>query len=164
VADVQQVLQMLLREEVPIRQLALILETLGDMAGKTKDPVFLTEYVRHRLARTICSRYRDAEGRLHVLTLDPALEDKITAGIEHTERGLFIRTPPQTIEKLCDQISRDLPKLTRGGRKAILLVSPQIRAGLRQMTAANLPRLVVLSFNEITRDTKVEIVGIVSDT
>jgi flagellar biosynthesis protein FlhA len=164
VADVQQVLQMLLREEVPIRQLSLILETLGDMASKTKDPVFLTEYVRHRLARTICSRYRDAEGRLNVLTLDPALEDKITAGIDHTERGLFIRTPPQTIEKLCEQINRDLPKLTRGGKKPILLVSPQIRAGLKQMTAGNLPRLVVLSFNEITRDTKVEIVGIVSDT
>jgi len=164
VADVQQVLQMLLREEVPIRQLSLILETLGDMAGKTKDPVFLTEYVRHRLARTICSRYRDAEGRLNVLTLDPALEDKITAGIDHTERGLFIRTPPQTIERLCEQISRDLPKLTRGGKKPILLVSPQIRAGLKQMTAGNLPRLVVLSFNEITRDTKVEIVGIVSDS
>ena len=70
-ADVQQVLQMLLREEVPIRQLSLILETLGDYAGKTKDLVFLTEYVRHRLARTICTRYRDAEGRLFVLTLDP---------------------------------------------------------------------------------------------
>jgi flagellar biosynthesis protein FlhA len=163
VAEVQQVLQMLLREEVPIRQLGLILETLGDMAGKTKDPVFLTEYVRHRLARTISSRYRDSEGRLHVLTLDPALEDKITAGIDHTERGLFIRTPPQTIEKLCDQISRELPKLTRGGKKPVVLVSPQIRAGLKQMTAGNLPRLAVLSFNEITRDTKVEIVGIVND-
>jgi flagellar biosynthesis protein FlhA len=163
VADVQQVLQMLLREEVPIRQLGLILETLGDMAGKTKDPVFLTEYVRHRLSRTICSRYRDAEGRLLVLTLDPALEDKITAGIEHSERGLFIRTPPQTIEKLCEQINRELPKLTRSGKRPIVLVSPQIRAGLKQMTAANLPRLHVLSFNEITRDTKVEIVGIVND-
>ncbi len=163
VAEVQQVLQMLLREEVPIRQLGLILETLGDMAGKTKDPVFLTEYVRHRLARTICARYRDAEGRLHVLTLDPALEDKITSGIDHTERGLFIRTPPQTIEKLCDQVSRELPKLARGGKKPIVLVSPQIRAGFKQMTAGNLPRLVVLSFSEVTRDTKVEIVGIVSD-
>jgi flagellar biosynthesis protein FlhA len=163
ISDVQQVLQMLLREEVPIRQLGLILETLGDMAGKTKDAVFLTEYVRHRLARTICSRYRDGEGRLHVLTLDPALEDKITAGIDHTERGLFIRTPPQTIEKLCEQINRELPKLSRSGKRGVMLVSPQIRAGLKQMTAANVPRLIVLSFNEVTRDTKVEIVGIVSD-
>jgi flagellar biosynthesis protein FlhA len=163
VSDVQQVLQMLLREEVPIRQLGLILETLGDMAAKTKDPVFLTEYVRHRLARTISSRYRDGEGRIHVLTLDPALEDRLATGIEHTERGLFIRTPPQTIERLCDQVSRELPQLTRGGRKPVMLVSPQIRAGLRQMTSANLPRLAVLSYSEITRDTKVEIVGIVND-
>jgi flagellar biosynthesis protein FlhA len=162
-ADVQQVLQMLLREEVPIRQLSLILETLGDWASKTKDPVFLTEYVRHRLARTICSRFRDNEGRLNVLTLDPALEDRIAAGVEHTERGLFVRTPPALVEKICERISDELPKLTRTGKKSVLLVSPQIRPGLKLMTAGNLPRLHVLSFNEITRDTKVEILGIVPD-
>jgi flagellar biosynthesis protein FlhA len=163
-AEVQQVLQTLLREEVPIRQLSQVLETLGDYAGKTKDLVFLAEYVRHRLARTICSRYRDAEGRLNVLTLDPALEDKIAAGIEHTERGLFIRTSPQTIEKICEKIGAELSRLTRTGKRPIILVSPQVRAGLKQMTSANLPRLIVMSFNEITRDTKVEILGIVNDT
>jgi flagellar biosynthesis protein FlhA len=163
-AEVQQVLQMLLREEVPIRQLSNVLETLGDHAGKTKDLVFLTEYVRHRLARTICTRYRDAEGRLFVLTLDPALEDKIAAGIEHTERGLFIRTSPQTIEKLCASLGGELNKLVRTGKRPIVLVSPQVRAGLKQMTAANLPRLIVMSYSEITRDTKVEIVGVVGDT
>jgi flagellar biosynthesis protein FlhA len=162
-AEVQQVLQLLLREEVPIRQLSQVLETLGDYAGKIKDIVFLAEYVRHRLARTISTRYRDAEGRLHVLTLDPALEDKVAAGIEHTERGLFIRTSPQTVEKICEKVSAELPKLTRTGKRPILLVSPQIRAGLKQMTSGNLPRLVVMSFNEITRDTKVEIVGIIND-
>ena len=71
---------------------------------------------------------------------------------------------PQTIEKLCEQIGAELPKLTRTGKRPIVLVSPQVRAGLKQMTTANLPRLIVLSFNEITRDTKVEIVGIVNDT
>lgn len=161
--DVQQVLQMLLREEVPIKQLSLILETLGDTATKTKDPVYLTEYVRHRLARTLCTRYRDAESRLFVLTLDPTLEDKIAAGIDHTERGLFIRTPAATIDKLCERISAELPKLTRAGHKPILLVSPQIRAGLKQMTSGNLSRLVVLSFNEITRDTRVEMMGLIPD-
>jgi flagellar biosynthesis protein FlhA len=162
-AEVQQVLQMLLREEVPIRHLAQILETLGDYAGKTKDLVFLTEYVRHRLARTLCSRYRDAQGRLFVLTLDPAWEDKIASGIEHTERGLFIRTPPQTVDSLCQRIAAELPKLTRLGKRPLVLVSPQIRAGLKQMTSAHLPRLVVMSFNEVTRDTKVEVVGVISE-
>jgi flagellar biosynthesis protein FlhA len=149
---------------VPIRQLSQVLETLGDYAGKTKDLVFLAEYVRHRLARTICSRYRDAEGRLFVLTLDAALEDKVAAGIEHSERGLFIRTAPQTIEKLCEKIGAEAQKLTRTGKRAIVLASPQVRAGLKQMTSANLPRLIVMSYSEITRDTKVEIVGIVNET
>jgi flagellar biosynthesis protein FlhA len=162
-AEVQQVLQMLLREEVPIRQLSQVLETLGDYAGKTKDLVFLAEYVRHRLARTICTRYRDNESRLFVLTLDAGLEDKIAAGIEHSERGLFIRTAPQTIEKLCEKIGTQTQTLIRTGKRPIVLVSPQIRAGMKQMTAANLPRLIVMSYSEITRDTKVEIVGVVND-
>ena len=60
-AEVQQILQLLLREQVPIRNLGPILETLGDYAARTKDPMLLTEYVRHRLARTICTRYRDTD-------------------------------------------------------------------------------------------------------
>jgi flagellar biosynthesis protein FlhA len=161
--DVQQVLQMLLREEVPIRQLSVILETIGDHAAKTKDHVWLTEYVRHRLARTICTRYRDQENRLFVVTLDPALEDRIAAGIEHTERGLFIRMSPQAVQKTCEIIAAEVDKLGRASHTPILLVSPQIRPGLKLLTAANLPRLVVLSYNEITRDTRIEALGIVSD-
>ena len=163
VGEVQQVLQMLLREQIPIRQLAVILETLGDYAGRTKDPVWLTEYVRHRLARTICTRYRDDEQRMTVITLDPALEDRIAAGIEHTERGLFLRMSPPAIEKTCDLISQELTKLTRANRQPIVLVSPQIRPGLKLLTAGSLPRLIVLSYNEITRDTRIESVGIVMD-
>ena len=161
--DVQQVLQMLLRELVPIRQLSLILETLGDYAARTKDPVWLTEYVRHRLARTICTRYRDDEQRMWVVTLDPALEDRIAAGLEHGERGLFVRMSPPAIEKTCDLLAAEIARLTRANRAPIVLVSPQIRPGLKMLTASHLPRLVVLSYNEITRDTKIESVGIVAD-
>ncbi len=162
-SDVQQVLQMLLREEVPVRQLGVILETLGDYAGRTKDSVWLTEYVRHRLARTICSRYRDAENRLHVVTLDPAMEDRIAAGIEHSERGLFIRMSPQAQEKTCQSIAQAVRRLVDQGKTPIVLVSPQIRPGLRQITQVNLPRLKVLSYNEITRDTQIESHGLVTD-
>jgi flagellar biosynthesis protein FlhA len=115
------------------------------------------------LARTICTRYRDGENRLFVVTLDPALEDRIMAGIEHTERGLFLRLSPPAIEKTCDAISKETEKLTRSGKQPIVLVSPQIRPGLRQMTQSRLPRLAVLSYNELTRDTKIEAVGLVSE-
>ncbi len=162
-AEVQQVLQMLLREQVPIRQLGTILETLGDHAPRIKDPVWLTEHVRHRLARTISTRYRDAEGRMFVLTLDPAMEDRVASGIEHTERGMFIRMSPQAIEKTCESIAAELMKLTRAGHPPLLLVSPQIRPGLKQMTEPHLPKLNIISYNEITRDTRIESVGLVSD-
>lgn len=162
-AEVQQILQMLLREQVPIRHLSTILETLGDYASRTKDPILLTEYVRHRLARAICTRYRDAEGRLYVVTLDPAIEDRVRAGFEHNERGLFIRMAPQAVEILCRQIAAQLEQLLNAHHPPVLLVSPQIRAALKQLTESHIPQLVVLSYNEITRDTQIESVGIVTD-
>ncbi len=162
-AEVQQILQMLLREQVPIRQLSAILETLGDYAPRTKDPVLLTEFVRARLGRTISTRYRDAENRLYVVTLDPALEDRIRAGFEHSERGLFIRMSPQAVETTCRLIATELEKLVAANHPPIVLVSPQIRAALKQLTSGHLPSLVVLSYNEITRDTKIESVAMVTD-
>jgi flagellar biosynthesis protein FlhA len=162
-SEVQQVLQMLLREDVPIRQLGIILETLGDYATKTKDPVWLVEYVRHRLARTISNRYRDAYNRLHVVAIDPAMEDRIAAGIEHSERGLFVRMSPQAVELTCERIDRMIKKLVSAGHPPVLLVSPRIRPGLKQMTSSSMPRLKILSYNEITQDTQIESLGIVTD-
>ncbi len=103
--EVQQVLQLLLREGVSIRQIGPILETLGDVAPRTKDPVVLGEHVRRRLARTLCSRYRDPDGRLHVVTLDPALEERIRSGAEQTEDGISIRLSPEEIDAVlpCDR-------------------------------------------------------------
>jgi flagellar biosynthesis protein FlhA len=161
--EVQQILQMLLREAVPIRQLGPILETLGDYAGRTKDPVLLSEYVRHRLARTICTRYRDKDGRLTVITLDPTLEDRVRAGFDHNEHGMFIRMTPQAVENLCRLIGKEAEKLTTTGHVPILLVSPQIRAALRQITSSHLPQLVILSYNEITRDTKIDSLAMVTE-
>jgi len=162
-SEVQQVLQMLLREDVPIRQLSIILETLGDYATRTKDPVWLVEYVRHRLARTISTRYRDSYKRLHVVAIDPAMEDRIAAGIEHSDRGLFVRMSPQAVELTCEKIDQGIKKLVIAGHMPIVIVSPRIRPGLRQITASSMPRLRVLSYNEITQDTQIESLGIVSD-
>ena len=164
IAEVQQILQMLLREGVPIRQLGAILETLGDYAPRTKDPTLLTEYVRHRLARTICARYRDKDNTIRVVTLDPALEDRIRANVDHTDHGLFIRLSPQMVERICRAIGQEVQKLIAENRPPIVLAGPQIRPALKQLTLSHLPQLVVLSYNEITRDTRVESVSLVTDT
>ena len=131
---------------------------------QTRDPVLLAEYVRHRLARQICTRYRDQEGLLHVVALDPAMEDRIRAGFEHNERGLFIRMSPQAVDSTCNAIAEQLPKLTTEHHSPVVLVSPQIRAALKQITENHLPQLIVLSFNEITRDTQIMTVAMASDT
>ncbi len=80
--ELQKVMQNLLRERVPVRDLETIIETLGDYASRTKDLEVLTEYVRNALARTICKQYVDDRDRLWCLTLDPALEELINGHLE----------------------------------------------------------------------------------
>jgi flagellar biosynthesis protein FlhA len=160
--QVQQVLQLLLREQVPIRQLGTILEVLGDYGTKTKDPILLATYVRTKLARTISTRYRDENNVLNVVLLDPALEDQIRAGFEHSEQGLYIRLSPNAIEHLCKKILPELDKLTQMNLPPVVLVNPQIRTALKQMTSATIPGLLVLSYTEITHDTQVVGVGVVT--
>ena len=160
--QVQQILQLLLREQVPIRQLGTILEALGDYGNKTKDAILLTEFTRARMSRTLCTKYRDDDDALNVVMLDPALEDQIRAGFEHSEQGLFIRFSPQAIDQLSKKITPEIEKLTQANLPPIILVNPQIRPALKQMTSSTLPSLIVLSYNEITRDTKINSVGMVS--
>ena len=162
-AEVQHVLQLLLREDVPIRQLGIILETLGDHAARTKDPVWLVEYVRNRLARTICTRYRDEHDRLFVVTLGPQLEDRVAEGVEHTDRGLMIRMTPEATELFCKQVLDATKQLVAMGHPAIILVNPRIRPAVRHLTAGSISDLRVLSYNEITQDTIIESVGIAGD-
>lgn len=66
----------------------------------------LCEYVRGRIARTICHRFADAAGQIHVITMDPAMEDRIAAGFELTDRGISIPMSPPAIEITCQQIAQ----------------------------------------------------------
>ncbi|MDR2762061.1 MAG: flagellar biosynthesis protein FlhA [Planctomycetaceae bacterium] len=158
----QQVLQRLLREQIPIRQLDKILEVLGDNISRTKDPILLVEEVRRKLARTICTKYRDSNGMLNVVTLDPTLENQIFAGFEYNENGLFSRLSPETRDNICRKMLPELEKLTQLSLTPIALVDPRIRFFLKQLTSAMIPGLVVISYNELTIDTQVTVVGYVN--
>jgi flagellar biosynthesis protein FlhA len=159
--DVQQVLQHLLREEISIRPLTLILEALGEAAGRLHDPVLLAEFVRARLARAISARYRDKENRLLVVTLDPVVEEMIRTGVEYHAGSWSVLLPPDSIADLCRRIGDATQPLIGAQRVPVVLVSPQTRAALAHLIAGRLPRLVVLSYQEITRDTRVESVAMV---
>ncbi len=157
-SDVQQVLQSLLREGIPIRQLSRILEALGDFAPKTRNLSELTELVRRRLARTISARYSDNEGRLHVVTLDPRLEHMIA---EHPggDRATGLGTERQ--KQICRAIESSVELLEQSGRPPIVLTDSATRRAVRTVTQPAIPRLVVLGREEITRETRVLSVDIV---
>jgi flagellar biosynthesis protein FlhA len=163
--EVQQVLQRLLREHVPIRQLQTILEALGDIGPRSRDPVRMTEFVRQRLSRTLCSHYRDAQRRLRVATIDPETEQQIADAIESDgDGGLRIRLAPQAVRDICQSLRLGTEPLLQAGLAPVVLVSGEIRAALKQLTMARLPHLVVLSYEEISIDTIVESVRLVGET
>ncbi len=158
-SQVHQVLENLLRERVPIRDLEAILETLADFAEHTKNPVLLTEYVRSALARTICQRHRDEQRVLRVVTLDPDLEDVIAAGVGFGDTALIVKLSLPTIDAVREALSSTL---LATDATVVLTTSSAVRLGLRHITASAFPRLSVLSLNEISRDTQVEALGQVS--
>ena len=162
-SDVQRILQRLLSEGVSIRQLSIVLETLGDESDATKSDVELTESVRQRLARTICAQFRDERERLHVITLDPALEEQIQEAGQLRGRELMLDLPSQQVESICRSIDRELEQLRGQGRPEIVLVTPEIRPMVKRLTRHLLPQIIVLSYAEITAETKVVSLGIVSE-
>ena len=160
-AQVHQVLENLLRERIPIRDLEAILETLGDYADRTQNTVLLTEYVRVALARTICQRHRDEQHVLRVLTLDPDLEDVIAAGVTFSDNGLVVKLSLATSDAIRQSLTETLAATDAG---IVLATASSVRLGLRHITAAAFPRLTILSLNEISRDTQLEALGQVAAT
>lgn len=159
--EIQQVLQRLLRENVPIRPLGPILEALSDHAVQSRDPERLTELVRRRLARALSSRYRDSQRKLWAVTLDAAWEDRILASVRNGETGMGGRLSALTTQHLCDRLEREIEPLRTDGHPPVVVVASEIRAAVRQATAARLPELTVLSYEEITSDTRLESVRMV---
>jgi flagellar biosynthesis protein FlhA len=167
IGDVHVVLQHLLRERVPIRDLETILETLGDWGRRTKDPEVLCEYARAALARTLCELHRDDANTIHGVTLDPALEDLIGAHLERTDRGSYLTLPPATANKVIAAIRQEVEAASAkasgpGAPGAVLLTSPQIRLWVRRLIESALPTVAVLGYGEIVRGINVRTHGMAS--
>ncbi len=162
VGGVQKVLQNLLKERVPIRDMQSILETLADYAGVTQDPDILTEYVRAALARPICQNYQTDEGNIPVLTVAPELEQQISEATQTTPVGIKAVLPPDLTNRFFEQLAEAIDSMVSNGRQPLLLVSPNIRLALRRLTEATFPNLVILSYNEIIPGVEVFSVGMLS--
>ncbi|SHF36962.1 flagellar biosynthesis protein FlhA [Desulforamulus putei] len=160
--EIQKVLQNLLKERVPIRDLVTILEALADGARINKDPDYLTDSARQSLSRTICQRYTDDRGKLSVITLHPRLEQTIQDAIQQTQFGAYPVLEPQLVRKLLDKLNTVVEDVTMRGANPVLLCSPRVRLPFRRLIERYLPNLAVLSLNEIPANVEVEAIGTVS--
>ncbi len=163
--ELQKVLQSLLRERVPIRDLETILETLADWMPHTRDPEVLVEYVRNALRRTICAMHSEPDEngrpRLHCVTMDPAVEDLVSGYIDRGPAGTTFSIPPQLAARIARAVTETSQPLINAGRVPIVVTSPAVRAQVRQALDPHIPGVVVLGYNEIAKGIDVESVGLV---
>ncbi len=158
---VQKVLQNLLREQVSIRDLNSILETLADHAETIKDPDVLTEYVRAALARQISKQFRGADGTMRVMTFDPSVEETVMRSVKQTEHGAYLALDPNTAQALIETLQAEQGKFDLMNATPILLTGPGIRPHIRRLTERFLTGVIVLSHNEISAETKIENLSVV---
>jgi flagellar biosynthesis protein FlhA len=157
--EMQKVFQSLLRERVSIRNIITILETLASYVSYSKDPSFLTEYVRTALSRQITKDYVDQAGTLSVITVDPEIETIIRNAIhEDPIEGPVLAMDPTTHQTVVTALM-DAYRRSKGmGHTPVYLVSPQIRRVTFTLLEREIPAPVVLSYNEIANSVKVEVV------
>jgi len=162
IGDVHKVLQNLLRERVPVRDLLLILETLADVAPKNKNPEILTEYLRNALAPQICDLYKDDSGVIPVIALDPNLEARLENNLQETDTGFRLALPPGDVGKILEAVGAQIDNARKRNETPIIICSPTIRAQVKRLTENNYRDLVVLSYNEIIPGIEIRSAGMVS--
>lgn len=161
IGEIQKVLINLLREQISIRDMVTILETLADYGAITRDADMLTEYVRQRLSRYITNKYVE-KNKLKVITLDGELEQLIMESINQTETGSYLSIEPSKAQGILNKIIINIEKMTSIGLQPIILTAPVVRIYLKKLTEQITKDLVVLSYNEIEPSVEVQSIGMVT--
>ncbi len=160
--EIQKVLQNLVREQVPIRDLVSIFEALADYGKASRSVDFLTERVRESLARLITLRMQDESGTVTVATLSPNWEQKVKAAMDgDLLRGWQFNMDPREVQQMMGAVSRAAEDMSVKGLVPVLLVHPDVRLVMRRILEGSLPSLFVISYNEISQGAQLKSVGMV---
>jgi len=157
--EIQKVLQGLLSEQISIRNVVVILETLADYSSISKDIGFLTEKVRQALGRQICLQYADEEKTLKVLTIEPEIEQKIIDSRLETATGVISALEPEIQRKWLNALTNAVSSVQEQGEFPVILCSEAARPIVKSSTEREIPDLVVVSVPEIVKDIKIESLG-----
>jgi flagellar biosynthesis protein FlhA len=157
---VLRVLQNLLREQVPIRDLLTIIEAMADWAPAIKHLDLLTEYVRQGLSRTITRQHLSPEGDLVAVSLGHGAERRIADAIQRVDQGDYLAMEPRTAQRLMQRLAEQLDKSAQRGLQPLLLCSGQIRHHVKKLVDRFIPHLVVLSYEEILSTARIQTLGV----
>jgi flagellar biosynthesis protein FlhA len=149
ISDIQKVLQNLLREKVSIRNLELILETLADVGRNSRDLGYLTETVRQKLGPAICQSLLGESPALHVLTLDPAIEQTLTQSLRQADAATALVVEPEFAEQLLGRLVAQAERMMKGNLLPVLLCSPDLRRHLRLLSERVIPHMRIVSMAEV---------------
>ena len=160
IGAIQKVLQNLLREHIPIRDLVTILETLADYAGVTKNVEVLTEYVRFAMSDTIAKLFQDDQGVIHAITVDPQIEQQITNSLQKQKQvSSNLGLSPMVIQQIHQSVSENVEQALGQGYPPVIICSPTIRSYFRRLIENVFPDVAVLSFGELPSEVQIESIG-----
>lgn len=158
---IQKVLQNLLREQIPIRDLPTILEALLEYNKVTKNTDVLTEYVRHHLGDTIKRLFQDANGIVHAASLDSTIENVLTTTLQNNPSAQSSPTlglSPDLVRAIMRSVGVALDQLTLMGYQPVIICSAPVRPYLQRLLRPQYPIASVISYSELPPDTDVDIV------
>jgi flagellar biosynthesis protein FlhA len=155
------VMKNLLRENVSVRDLRTILETLSEYGSTIKDTDGLTELVRQSLYRTITEKIKSDQGDIPLFTLDRNIEESIAQNIIQTEQGQQLSLDPKVTQIILASLNEKIEEATSMGEKMVVLCSPVIRSHFKRLTEKFIPNLVVVSHNELSPDANIRSLGTV---
>jgi len=161
-ATITRILQNLLRDGVPIRDMRTILEVLNEEGARIQDPDELTALVRPKLGRMIVQSLVDLSEDMPVMTLEPALEQMLHNAVQQSHQSKTLTLDPELAENLFKSMREEARKIEDQGQPAILVVSPAIRPWLANLARPRIPDLTVLSYTEIPEDQAVNVVATVT--
>ena len=157
-ANLEKILKSLLREGIPIKDLATILEAVVEASGGTRDIDMITEQVRSALSRTITRRFCE-NGQLRVVTLDAEVEKKVLAALTKNDHGVYLALSPDIMQQIIAQLGELRKKFNDLSQTPIVLTSQIIRVYLSRMIAQFYPDVYVLYFHEITSSVQIQAIG-----
>ncbi|WP_428000754.1 type III secretion system export apparatus subunit SctV [Acidovorax sp.] len=156
IQKIAEILQRLVSEDISVRNLRAILESLIEWGQKEKDSVLLTEYVRSTLKRHISYKYSSGQNILPAYLLAPSIEDTVRGAIRQTSAGSYLALDPTVSKRLVDNIKKTVGDLGASAQRPVLLTSMDIRRYLRKMIEQDLYELPVLSYQELTQEINIQ--------